>query len=74
MFVRSLADRRTEEMPKLKVRLPVKQKASDEVLYVRIRPENKDLITRMADDLNISASELVDRIIDEIRKQNDLKY
>lgn len=59
-------------MKNLKLKLEKDPKPQDKILYVRIRPENKRLILDLAEDLNISASAFIDKIIDELRIQNDL--
>lgn len=59
-------------MKNLKLKLEKAPKPQDKILYVRIRPENKRLILDLAEDLNISASAFIDKIIDELRIQNDL--
>ncbi len=59
-------------MKNIKLKLEKDPKPQDKILYVRIRPENKRLILDLAEDLNISASAFIDKIIDELRIQNDL--
>jgi hypothetical protein len=59
-------------MKNLKIKLEKDPKPQDKILYVRIRPENKRLILDCAEDLNMSASAFVDKLIDELRTQNDL--
>lgn len=54
---------------KIKIKAKVKR---DATLYVRIRPDNKELVESLAQQMGISASQLVDHILDEVRKQNAL--
>ena len=54
---------------KIKIKPKVKRTAT---LYVRIRPNNKDLVEILAGQMGISSSQLVDHILDEIRKQNSI--
>lgn len=56
----------------MQLKLKEKKKKKDAVLYVRIKSKNKEILEKMAKDRDISTSEFIDDVLDQITNNKEI--